>query len=217
MADLTSYVPKGDPFGSPFCVLAQPECIHGTVIGSYPTEHYLAPFMQKPLVHTSLRNLALMLALFVLVAVVPAFAENARSTSSARNGTKQTVSSFSPVTRAVASGVKALTVRKYATDERAQVKSNTGRDTAIAPPRIVSTRVSSEVFTTRVELASDESLVEISIFNMLGKRVMEVYKGASSRGVHEHTQSISELPDGVYMCVMQGANFRKAEKFFFNR
>jgi hypothetical protein len=215
VADPTSFVPKGVPYGTPFCVLGPPNWIHGTVIGSYPADHYLAPSMKTPFFHSSLRNLVL--ALVMLVAVVPVLAENAKSSSNAKTATRQTASSFSPVTRAVASGVKALTVRKYTSEERAQVKSHTGRDSSVAPPRIVSARVSSEVFTTRVELASDESLVEISIFNMLGKRVMDVYKGASSRGVHEHTQSISELPDGVYMCVMQGANFRKAEKFFFNR
>jgi hypothetical protein len=52
---------------------------------------------------------------------------------------------------------------------------------------------------------------------MLGKRVMDVYKGASGRGQQEFTQSLAELPDGVYICILQGDNFRKAEKFYFRR
>jgi hypothetical protein len=46
---------------------------------------------------------------------------------------------------------------------------------------------------------------------------MDVYKGASARGQHEYSQSVSELPDGVYICILQGDNFRKAEKFYFRR
>lgn len=167
--------------------------------------------------HIALRNAAAVLVLLAL-ATAWAFAENdKRAVSAGKTSSKQSAASFSPVTRAVASGLKALAVRKNTADERVQVRSGGGRDSAVAPPRILSTRVTSEVFSARVELASDEAMVDISIYNMLGKRVMEVFKGASSRGVHEHTQSISELPEGVYMCVMQGSNFRKAEKFFFNR
>ncbi|MBU3700254.1 MAG: T9SS type A sorting domain-containing protein [Candidatus Kapabacteria bacterium] len=178
---------------------------------------YLALQMKYILAHIA-RSYATTLVVALLLLSTTAFAENDKRAGGGKaSSTKASAASLSPVTRAVASGLKALTVRKYASDERAQTKTNTGRDSAIAPPRIVSTRVSAEVFSARVELAGDESLVDIAIYNMLGKRVMDVFKGASARGLHEHTQSISELPEGVYMCVMQGSNFRKAEKFFFNR
>jgi len=52
----------------------------------------------------------------------------------------------------------------------------------------------------------DEPLIELGIFNMLGKRVMDVYKGASGRGQHEYSQSVAELPEGVYICILQGDN-----------
>ncbi|MEY3385448.1 MAG: hypothetical protein RIR53_259 [Bacteroidota bacterium] len=167
--------------------------------------------------HKALRLSAAIVAALIALSAT-ALAENGKRDGGVKSmPNKPSASSMSPVTRAVASGLKALTVRKFTAEDRAQTKANTGRDSSIAPPRIVSTRVNAEVFSARVELAGDESLVDIAIYNMLGKRVMDVFKGASSRGVHEHTQSISELPEGVYMCVLQGSNFRKAEKFFFNR
>lgn len=156
-----------------------------------------------------------MTAVFAVAMNPSAHAENDKRTASPKLSTKST--SLSPMTRAVSSALKALTSRKAAADIRSQSKTSAGRDSAINAPRILSTRVASEVFIARVEMASDEPLVDIAIFNMLGKRVMDVYKGTSTRGIHEHTQSVSDLPEGVYMCVMQGTNFRKAEKFFFSR
>lgn len=158
----------------------------------------------------------------VVACTLCAFSSTARAENDKRTvgrvPTKPSASSsFSPVNRAVSSALRTLTARKDGAELRTQGKTAAGRDSSIGAPRIISTRVAAEVFTAKVEIASDESLVDIAIFNMLGKRVMEVYKGASSRGIHEHTQSVSDLPEGVYMCVMQGNNFRKAEKFFFSR
>ena len=172
------------------------------------SHHHIAPFVH-----------ALVTVLVLGALSMPAHAENdKRGTSSPRVPTKPSVgSSYSPVNRAVSSALRTLTARKDVAELRTQSKTATGRDSSIGAPRIISTRVAAEVFTAKVEMATDEPLVDIAIFNMLGKRVMEVYKGASARGVHEHAQSVSDLPEGVYMCVMQGNNFRKAEKFFFSR
>lgn len=166
------------------------------------------------------------IAPFVFALVVAGFFCAFSSTARAENDKRavgrvstkpSSSSSFSPVNRAVSSALRTLTARKDGAEVRSQSRTAAGRDTSIGAPRIISTRVAAEVFTARVEMASDEPLVDIAIFNMLGKRVMDVYKGASARGIHEHTQSVSDLPEGVYMCVMQGNNFRKAEKFFFSR
>lgn len=158
----------------------------------------------------------------VVAGTLCAFSSTARAENDKRTvgrvSTKPTASSsFSPVNRAVSSALRTLTARKDGAEVRFQGKTATGRDSSVGAPRIISTRVVAEVFTAKIEIATDEPLVDIAIFNMLGKRVMEVYKGASARGIHEHVQSVSDLPEGVYMCVMQGNNFRKAEKFFFSR
>lgn len=168
-------------------------------------------------------HIAPLMYALVVACTLCAFSSTARAENDKRTvgrvpmAKPSATSSFSPVNRAVSSALRTLTARKDGAELRTQGKTASGRDSSISAPRIISTRVSAEVFTAKVEMASDEPLVDIAIFNMLGKRVMEVYKGASSRGIHEHTQSVSDLPEGVYMCVMQGNNFRKAEKFFFSR
>ena len=171
--------------------------------------------MRSPFRHIAPISLMLMTAALAIAMVPSVHAENDKRAVSPKIATKS--STLSPMTRAVSSALRTLTTRKAAADVRSQAKTSTGRDSAIAAPRIISTRVASEVFTARIELAVDEPLVDVAIFNMLGKRVMDVYKGSSARGTHEHTQSVSDLPEGVYMCVLQGTNFRKAEKFFFSR
>lgn len=116
---------------------------------------------------------------------------------------------------AVIASVKAVAGRTKAMAKVA--KAPVSNDTAARENRILFARAASDLFSTRIELMGDEPLIEVGIYNMLGKRVMDVYKGASGRGQHDFSQSVSELPEGVYICILQGDNFRKAEKFYFRR
>lgn len=90
-------------------------------------------------------------------------------------------------------------------------------DTSRTSSRILSARATSDVFTVRVELLRDEPQVDIGLYNMLGKKVQDVYKGGAARGTHEYTAQVSDLPEGVYICIMQGGDFRRAEKFYLSR
>lgn len=101
-----------------------------------------------------------------------------------------------------------------------QVKQPTlanARDTAASDNRIVSTVATSDAFTATVVLSSNQSKIDVGIYNMLGKRMADVYSGAATRGSHEFTTPISQLPDGVYICIVQGSNFRRASKFYLSR
>lgn len=89
-------------------------------------------------------------------------------------------------------------------------------DTARAS-RIVFVRATSDVFNARIELIQDESTLDLGIYNMLGKKVMDVYRGSERKGEHDYSLSISELPEGVYICILQGSNYRRAEKFYISR
>ncbi len=64
-----------------------------------------------------------------------------------------------------------------------------------------------------VELASEQRRLEIAVYNLLGKRVVTVYQGKASPGVHEYPLPSAGLPNGVYICVVQGDGFRLAQKF----
>jgi hypothetical protein len=157
----------------------------------------------------------------LLAAVVLVYSH---TTASADNAKKAMASKQKAAPSAVlpmASGTVYASVKAVASRSKALAKTtgklNAGNDSTGRDNRILFARASGDVFTSRIELAREEPLIEIGIYNMLGKRVMDVYKGASGRGQQEFTQSLAELPDGVYICILQGDNFRKAEKFYFRR
>lgn len=59
--------------------------------------------------------------------------------------------------------------------------------------------------------------IEIVAFNILGKRVAEVYSGEARAGMNTVSFDLSGLSDGVYICVVRGRNFKTAEKFLVSR
>ena len=90
-------------------------------------------------------------------------------------------------------------------------------ESATGASKIVSLRASGDIVTVRVELQREESQLEIGVYNMLGKKVQDVHKGSAARGSHEYTAPVNDLPEGVYICIVQGADFRRAEKFYLSR
>ncbi len=152
--------------------------------------------------------------------VARVYADNAKRPSGAKTETTKDRSAksvgkyLSPIDGAVSVAIGTIA---GSSNSRQQVRVAAGTDTTRHENRIVFARASSDLFTTRIELAADETQLEVGIYNMLGKKVMEVHKGAASRGPHEYTLAIPDLPEGVYICIMQGRDFRKAEKFFLSR
>ncbi len=96
-------------------------------------------------------------------------------------------------------------------------RTQNGADSGQKESRIVYVRITSDVFAVRLELAEDEQTVDVGIYNMLGKKVHDVYRGYASRGPHDYTVPINDLPEGVYICIAQGSGFRRAEKFYLSR
>lgn len=99
---------------------------------------------------------------------------------------------------------------------RTQLLNRDG-DTARRDNRIVYARAHNDVFTVKMELLNDEAAIDVGIYNMLGKKVHDIYRGSASRGPSEYTAPVSDLPEGVYICVVQGTDFRRAEKFYLSR
>ena len=148
----------------------------------------------------------------LVAATTSTYADNARKASPR----KTTPVASSPISTAVSTTMRALgAVRTQ--QQKPQQRVLVGNDSLRKENRFLFVRAASEVLTVRIELARDESQVEIGVYNMLGKKIMDVHRGASGRGVHEYTTAIQDLPEGVYVCVMQGADFRKAEKFYLSR
>jgi len=80
----------------------------------------------------------------------------------------------------------------------------------------VFTGIGSERGAVRVTL-NESQAIEIVAFNILGKRVAEVYSGEARAGMNTLSFDLSGLSDGVYICVVRGRNFKTAEKFLVSR
>lgn len=154
---------------------------------------------------------ALLCVVLVVATTVRAHADNARKASPKKN----TPVASSPISAAVSTTMRALTTVR--TQQRPQQRVLVGIDTLRKENRFLFVRAAAEVLTVRIELARDEQQLEIGVYNMLGKKIMDVHRGATGRGIHDYTMAIQDLPEGVYVCVMQGSDFRKAEKFYLSR
>jgi hypothetical protein len=100
--------------------------------------------------------------------------------------------------------------------EEAKVKNDTNQ----AKNRIESLRDGGDIFYLYIVLADHESRIKITVYNMLGKKVLDVYEGYPlPNGVpHEiYIDGPPALPNGVYLCVVVGKNFRLREKFVVSR
>lgn len=165
--------------------------------------------LTQPRYHSLAR--ALLCVGFVVATTVSAYADNARKASPK----KTTPVASSPISAAVSTTMRALTTVR--TQQRQQQRVLVGTDTLRKENRFLFVRAAAEVLTVRIELARDEQQLEIGVYNMLGKKIMDVHRGATGRGMHDYTTAIQDLPEGVYVCVMQGSDFRKAEKFYLSR
>jgi hypothetical protein len=162
-------------------------------------------------------------AMILTLGYAPAIADKAKKATSSKSVTakertaKAATTYASPINGAVSTTIRALGNRRTPNVSKQSTKVNVGADTSRRDNKFIFARAASDVFTTRIELSDDQGSIDIGIYNMLGKKVMDVYRGYASRGQHDYTQPIPDLPEGVYICIMQGSDFRKAEKFFFSR
>ncbi len=68
-----------------------------------------------------------------------------------------------------------------------------------------------------LELAERDQKIQISAYNLLGKIVLEPLYTSQNSSVDRHTLNVSRIPNGVYLCVVVGKNFRLREKFIISR
>ena len=70
-----------------------------------------------------------------------------------------------------------------------------------------------------LELKEDDydNRITIAIFNLLGKKVMEVYEGYPTKNSNIYEIQAASLPNGVYLCVAYGKEFRLDAKFIVSR
>jgi hypothetical protein len=64
---------------------------------------------------------------------------------------------------------------------------------------------------------SDTQPVEVAAYNILGKKVMDIYNGEARNGSNSIPFDLATLSRGMYICVVRGKNFKLAEKFLVVR
>lgn len=71
-----------------------------------------------------------------------------------------------------------------------------------------------------VKVKDKDKRITITIYNMLANKVSDVYSGIPGTNeleIENFKEKISSLANGVYICVLQGNNFREKEKFIISR
>jgi hypothetical protein len=107
-------------------------------------------------------------------------------------------------------------------DESAQEKSFRTRieqDTNRKDNRIESLRenLDQSKFYLYIELIDYKSRVSVQVFNMLGKKVLDTYDGKAKEAGDYYEMDVSGLPNGVYLCMVVGSNFKLREKFVISK
>jgi hypothetical protein len=85
--------------------------------------------------------------------------------------------------------------------------------------RIVSIREhSGGIYQLELDVSDNQQNLSIGIYNLLGKRVVDVHQGSEFSGKSKMFDiNVQGVPNGIYMCIVQGDNFRLAEKFYVSR
>ena len=111
-------------------------------------------------------------------------------------------------------------VKPVKKSSKKQKSGKVNNDTSQVKNRIESIRDGGDIFYLYLELADHESTIKITVYNMLGKKVRDVYEGIPyPNGVPYEISIVGppSLPNGVYLCVVVGKNFRLRDKFVVAR
>ncbi len=100
---------------------------------------------------------------------------------------------------------KSVSPKKYAVEN----------DTASGKNKLTIRKEGSNYY-CEVELEDYSQSIEISAYNLLGKRVKDVYRGEAIKN-HSYRIDVTSLPNGLYICVVLGAKLRLTEKFIVSR
>ncbi len=94
-------------------------------------------------------------------------------------------------------------------------QENEVKDTTVTKSEIHSVWEANNRFFVKVSLTENNTPIELKMFNMLGKLVVDIYKGEADDGdVFDYE---ADLQNGIYICVLTGPKIRDAEKFILSR
>ncbi|MFN3306433.1 MAG: hypothetical protein ACK42Z_04510 [Candidatus Kapaibacteriota bacterium] len=68
-----------------------------------------------------------------------------------------------------------------------------------------------------LQVENKEQRIKIWIYNLLGKKVLEIYDGKPKDPTQPYEFSTNELPKGIFLLVVYGDNFRLREKLVITK
>ena len=82
--------------------------------------------------------------------------------------------------------------------------------------------VNEGVLNIAVALSDTQSVIKIAVYNMLGKEIKKIFTGLPTNKNEDgnyifSSETALNVPKGVYIIVVQGAQFRIAEKYIFTK
>lgn len=112
-------------------------------------------------------------------------------------------------------------------DLKKNSKKNNGRyfeikpenDTTTKGNRIISIREADkgDKMAIYIQVENMDKNISIVIYNLLGKKVLDVYEGRPKDPSQPYEFSTSELPKGIFLLVVIGENFRLREKLVITK
>lgn len=97
-------------------------------------------------------------------------------------------------------------------------KKQNSSDSAKREDKIIGIFEVNEQHIVKIELVDYNQEITIAVYNMLGKQVLEIFRGYPHQDSdYPYSFHSNLLPNGVYFCVLQGRHFRKARKFVVAR
>ncbi len=63
-----------------------------------------------------------------------------------------------------------------------------------------------------IQVENPDQEIKLMVYNLLGKKVLDIYEGKPKDTSQPYELNISELPKGIFLLVVIGENFRLREK-----
>jgi len=68
-----------------------------------------------------------------------------------------------------------------------------------------------------LQVENMDQQIKLIVYNLLGKKVLEIYEGKPKEPSQPYEFSINELPKGIFLLVVIGENFRLREKLIITK
>lgn len=166
--------------------------------------------MKKILIYrkkiNSLSNKYLLLLLLIIFVSTSAFSQN-NFVKSRNYKSDFSESTLLPIKKI--DGIKFDYLNKVETENIVEA------DTAL-PNTISNIWYNSNELNITIHIPDKNKYISIKLYNMLGKEVMKIYEGTHTREDDAYVVQFN-LPNGIYICVLQGDNFRDAKKIIVSR